>query len=223
MKKALPIIILFLACFLNHTNAQIVLGMRGEPVVTTEYAEVQGNPYLIDDWVSGYVILDNQKAMANLRFDIVSNRVLYQGKGGETLALKNKFDTFTLTPVISDVSTVKPFVFINGLPATNKQTSDTFYQLIADGKVKLLKYYRKIIDERPGTGYTSATTRSFKLTQAYYVLRDNQMVEVQPGKKSVAKLFDDHAAQLGAYLKANNINFRSDEDLQKLFTWYNSL
>ncbi|MGZ3754204.1 MAG: hypothetical protein ACXVAY_13185 [Mucilaginibacter sp.] len=223
MKKSLLIISLSLAFIFNHANAQLVLGMRGEPVVTTEYSEVQGNPYLIDDWVSGFVILDNQKAMANLKFDIVSNTVLYQGKGGETLALKNKFDTFTLTPVISDVSTLKPFVFIDGLPAINKQTSYTFYQLIADGKVKLVKYYKKIIDERPGTGYTAATTRSFKLIQVYYILKDNQMVEVQPSKKSITKLFDDHATQLDAYLKANSINFRSDADLQKLFTWYNSL
>lgn len=223
MKNLRFTILLFLVVIVSRLDAQVITGMHGEAVKESEYSEVQGNPYLLNDWVSGFVILDNQKATANLKFDIVSNTVLYQGKGGETLALKNKFDTFTLTPVISDISTLKPFVFIDGLPAVDKQSSDTFYQLIADGKVKLLKLYKKTIDERPGTSYTSSTTRSFKLIQAYYIFKDNQMVEVQPGKKSIAKLFDDHAAQLDAYLKSNSINFRSDADLQKLFNWYNSL
>jgi len=207
----------------NKTHAQIITGMMGEAVVTTQYSEVQGNPYLTDDWISGFVILDGQKAIANLKFDTFSNKILYQGKDGATLALKNKFDTFTLTPVTNEISNLKPLVFIDGLPAVDKQTSETFYQQIATGKTALYKFYKKVIDEQPGTSYTSATTRRFKSVQSYYVLKNNQMTEIQPGKKTFAKLFEDHAQQYDQFLKEHSISFRSDADLQILFNWYNSL
>ncbi len=224
MRKIFFIISFSLMAFYNCANAQVALGMRGEAFNDIAYTEVTGNPYLINDWIAGSVILENnQKAAATLKFDIVANAVLYQGKNGEALELKNKFSSFTLNTTVTDVSNMSPLVFVNGYPATDKQTEGTFYQLIGDGKIRLLKYYKKTIDERPGTSYTSSTTKSFKLIHDYYVFKDNQLTEIQPNKKALTKLFDDHAAQLDAYLKTSNINFKNDTDLQKLFAWYNSL
>jgi hypothetical protein len=230
MKNIFLIMCFIMLSIYNKANAQdkasgtLALGMRGEPLQETPDKEVQGNPYLEDTWSNGSVILDgNQKAIAKFKFDIYSNSLLFLGKNGETLELKSKFNSFNLNNADNGVSNITPLIFVKGYPAIAKQTESTFYQLIADGKTGLLKYYKKIIDEQPGTNYTSSTTRRFKLLQVYYILKNNQLTEIQPNKKAIVRLFDDHAQQLDAYLKTNSLSFKSDSDLQKLFIWYNSL
>jgi len=223
MKNIVIILSFLLLISLNHANAQVILDSKGEPYTTVSYTEVIGDPYLVNEWRSGFVILENnQKASATLKYDNYDNILLFQGKSGETLQLKGDFKGFTLDNTNNDLSNLNPLVFVNGFPNEGKQTPATLYQLIGDGKVKLLKYYKKNIYEH--NEYASAIiTRTFKSSQAYFVFSNNQLSEIQPNKKAILKLFSDHAAQSESYLKENNINFKSDADLQKLFKWYNSL
>jgi hypothetical protein len=211
---------LFLA-FLNQANAQILLNSKGEPFVP--YTEVIGDPFLVNEWRSGFVFLENnQKAIATLKFDIKANTLLFRGKNGETLQLKGNFKRFSLDNSNNVLSDLDPLVFGNGFPDDGKQTPATFYQLIADGKVKLLKYYKKNVDEH--REYASAvTTKTFRSAQAYFVFSNNQLTEIKPNKKSLLELFNGHSAEIEVYLKDNNINFKSDADLKNFFTWYNSL
>jgi hypothetical protein len=224
MKRLIFTLGIGLMLIVNIANAQLLTGVNGQPAKEVSYSEVQGNPYLVDSWSDGFVMLDgNQKATAKLKVDIFTGILLFQGKADETLELKTKFSSFTLNTVSNDLSNLKPMTFVLGLPAVDKQNESSFYQQISAGKTSLYKYFKKIIDEQPGTSYTSSSTRRFKLLQSYYVLKNNQLTEIQPGKKTFAKFFEDHAQQYDDFLKANSISFRSDSDLQKLFAWYNSL
>jgi hypothetical protein len=232
MKNILILMSFLFLGFLNQAKAQLLvlvgtkfelIGTRGDPYLENPYTVVTGDPYLVNDWTSGFVILDNnQKASATLKYDINSNIVLFQGKNGETWQLKDNFKGFTLANTNNVLSNLDPLIFDNGFPNKGKQTPATFYQLIADGKVKLLKYYKKNIDEH--REYPSAiTTKTFKAAHAYFVFSNNQLTEIKPNKKSLLKLFNEHSAEIEVYLKDNNINLKSDADLKKLFTWYNSL
>ena len=208
----------------NYAHAQTSLSdIKGDALKDNVYIEVEGNPFLFNDWANGtLVLISNQSIAAPIKFDICANQVLFKNKAGEVLALKSKITSFTLDNANTEISDLKPLVFVNGYPATAKQTESSYYQLIGDGKTRLLKFYRKSVDEQ--RAYASATTvRSFKYFQVYYVFKNNQLLEVQPNKKSIAKVLDEHSTQLEAYLKDHTINFKSDADLQKLFTWYNSL
>jgi hypothetical protein len=223
MKNIILIMFLSLPMIGNYAHAQSLSDIKGDALKDNVYIEVEGNPYLFNDWVNGTIVLaGNQSIPAPLKFDICTNQVLFQNKAGETLALKSKITSFTLDNTNTENSDLKPMVFVNGYPATAKQTESSYYQLVGDGKTRLLKFYRKSIDEQ--RAYASATTiRSFKYFQVYYVFKNNQLIEVQPNKKSITKVLDEHPAQLEVYLKDHNISLKSDADLQKLFTWYNSL
>jgi len=224
MKNLLFVGILTFVFAFKIADAQVQTGINGQPVKETGYSEIQGDPYLISDWTNGYVTLEgNRKATADLKFDIVSNIILFKGKDGEPLELKDKAKSFALQPANTNVTKLMPVVFVNGLPAVDKQSEDSFYQQIAGGKIGLVKYYKKVIDEQPGSSYTSSTTRRFKLLQTYYIFKNNKLTAIEPGKKAFAALFDDHAKQYDEFLKGNNISFKNDADLQKLFAWYNSL
>ena len=76
------------------------------------------------------------------------NDILFQGKNGEPLELKSKISSFVLQPNNSSLTNLTPVVFVNGLPAVDKQNENSFYQQIAGGKTGLVKYYKKIISRK---------------------------------------------------------------------------
>lgn len=223
MKKIFLMALLGAMFFYNRTTAQVALEINGQPFNDISHPEIEGYPFLVNDWNSGTVLLENNKVIpAALKFNVYTNQVLFKDKTGQELELKNKFNGFTLNNTNPQVSNINPIVFVNGFPATGNQTEASLYQLIADGKVKLLKSYQKKINEDRDYD-SSVVTSTYKSYKAYYVYKNGRLTEIRLSKKALLKLFDDHSTQVASYLESNNIDLRSDADLQKLFTWYNSL
>jgi hypothetical protein len=165
---------------------------------------------------------DNKNIVATLKFNVFSNHLLFQGPKGTPFQLRDSAKMFTLNVANGDLSDITPFVFVTGYPPYGQRKKDSWYQLIADGKVTLLKYYRKTIKEE--WQFTSSTvTKEFMSFKYYYIFKDSHLMEVQPNKKSILKALTGHEEEVKNYLKANHISFDSDTDLQTFFTWYNSL
>ncbi len=222
MKPILFTLSVLLALCYHSAMAQVALEVKGQPFNDASYADIQGNPYLENEWLTGKIFLENKKSIeAALKFDIYSNRVLFQ-KDGQVMELKNNISGFTLNNVDREVSDISQPVFVNGYPPIGTQTANSIYQLIADGNVKLLKFYKKTISEDREYD-SSLITREYRSVRFYYIYKNNTLQQIQPSKKSLLKLFQDHEKEVEDYFKANTIDFKSDVDLQKLFGWYNSL
>lgn len=211
--------------FYNFAAAQVSLDIKGQNQSFNEVTrtEVDGFPYLINDWTNGFVVLETNRTIpAKLKLDVLNETVLFQDKNGQALELKNKFASITLNNGGAELSDVTPLVFVSGYPATGKQTESSLYQLVADGKTKLLKYYKKEVSEhREDT--SSVITARYRLSKSYYIFRSNDLRQIMLNKKSFLKLLNEHPAELANYLQTNNVNFSSDMDLKKLFDWYNAL
>jgi len=213
------IIIILFICGVGKIRAQItpagqvVTDVRGIDVKEAD-ADIQGTPYLFDDWSPGSAATENGKAYNNLKlkYNIKVNQLLFLNDNNESLGFKEPVKTFT----------IKNMSFVNGFPSVDLQTTSTFYQVLADGKVKLLKYYRKVIEERQTYGAT-AVEKSYRQSQYYYILKDNKMIKIRPDKKLIIGALPDHAAQLAAYIKDNNVNLKDDAGLAQIITYYNTL
>jgi hypothetical protein len=225
MKKALITSSLSFILATMSASAQVSLDIKGQTQSFNEATrtEVFGYPFLLKDWADGVVVLDNNKNIpAKLKVDVYADHVLFQDKNGQGLELKNKYNSVTLNTADKDISDISPLVFVSGYPETGKQSDTSIYQLIADGKVKLLKYYKKeIAEHREDT--SSVITSRYRLIRSYYIFGNNRLRQVLPNKKSFLKALDDRGGQLESYLQTNNINFDGDMELKKLFDWYNAL
>jgi hypothetical protein len=223
MKKSFLIMSICLLTYCNRSNAQVQSGINGISIKENAFTEVEGDPYLINGWNGGAVTLkDNKSIIATLKFDVYTNHLLFQGPMGTPMQLRDSAKSCTLNVANTDLSDISPFVFVTGYPPYGQRKTNSWYQLIADGKVSLLKYYKKIIKE--DWEFTSSTvTKSFLSYKYYYIFKDNHLTEVQRSKKAILKVLNGHEEEVKNYLKANHINFDSDTDLQTFFTWYNSL
>ncbi|MBB6108280.1 hypothetical protein [Mucilaginibacter lappiensis] len=213
---------LVLACLTAH--AQVIHDVQGNPYMEQSYTEVEGNPLLINSWVEGAIDFVNGKTVTSkVKYDLVKDALLFQNKSDTTaLYFVEPVKAFKLNSPVGEESDILLPIFNSGYPAIDSQTPASFYQVIAGGKTQLLKHYRKVI--RTDQAFNSATaTKTFVLTDIYYLFANNQISRIKPNQKSILTALSDKTEQLKAYMKSNAVDYKSDVSLAKLFNYYNSL
>lgn len=194
----------------------------GKAVVTTATEDVTGSSDYKLDWADGSLTRKDGKEYANLKlkYDAYDDLVIFQNSKGSPV-----------TPVFADVTsfTIKgisdnktDLVFANGFPAVDTQTPASYYIVLSNGKTKLLKHVWKNIRETQGIG-DGTVVKSFADDKAYYIFKNGAMTKVKPDEKEITAALSDKAPQLTAYAKTNKLGFKSDEDLGKIFDYYNTL
>lgn len=218
MRKSLITIVLFMysAGKLYAQIAppgQVVTDIKGFNAKEID-SDVQGTPYLFDDWLPGFVATETGKTYDNLKlkYNIRFNQLIFLNQDNEPLSFREPIKTFT----------VNNLNFAKSFPSVDTQTTSSFYQVLADGKIKLLKYSKKVIEERQTYG-ANAVEKSYHKMQSYYIFKDGQMIKVRADKKAILAALPDHASQLDAYIKDNKVNLKDDAGMAQVITYYNAL
>jgi len=206
------------------THAQFIHDLQGKPYMEQSYTEVEGNPFFINGWADGNIdFVNEKKTTIRVKYDLVKDVLLFQHKGDSTaMYFVDPVKGFTLTNSFINESNMLPLVFSSGYPVIDAQTTASFYQVIAGGKIQLLRHYRKKI--RVDQAFNSATaTKTFDYTDIYYLYADNKIIRIKPSQKSILAAMGDKQVQIQNYMKSNAVNYKSDASLAKLFNYYNSL
>ena len=117
----------------------------------------------------------------------------YTGKPYDVINLMNEFMLGTMR-------------FRNGFPTTEKQNSESFYQVLYDGKQKLLCHRTaNIYVDQP---YNSATkTKKLDVIETYYVQKmDGKLYEVRKNLKYFLVILGDKSNQLEEFCKRETSN-----------------
>lgn len=212
------------ATFKVSAQVKFLNDVQGKPYMEQSYTMVEGSAYLIPNWAEGKVDFVNGKTTTlPIKYDLIKDELLFHSKTDSVaFAFVDQVKGFSFTSSVIEESNILMPVFNSGYPAVDGQTPASFYQVIADGKVKLLKHYKKII--RTEKAFNSATsTRSFVLSDVYYLFIDNQITRIKPGQKTILAALGDKADQLKRYMQSNKIDYKNDAALANLFSYYNSL
>jgi len=221
-KSALKFISIFCLCLLSMSvRAQFMKDADGRPLLERHYTDVQGSPYLADNWQKGTVKLGNGQTHKDveLKYDQVAEELIFKSSAGKPLTFVEPVKEFTLQMSNGSQSGV---IFRSGYKPADGATLSTFYQVLSDGETPLLKRsFKKVMENKP---YNSATTvKTFLDVNNYYLVKNNQLAKIRRDKKAILTSLGDYTAELEDFIKTNKLNFRSDADLIMLFTFYNSL
>lgn len=203
-------------------NAQTIVTNRGTPWATKVYAEVKGSPYLTETWVKGDVAMKDGTVYKNvlLMYDQIADQLLFEGDNGDSLTFVKPVHEFNL-PIINK-GTTTGYNYRNGFPAIGSNTTNSFYEVINDDKVKILKRTKKTILSHKD--YSSANQVSeVNSNTSYYILKNNTMSQIKPNSKTILEALSDKSAAVEKYIKENNLDVKRDTDLGKVFEYYNSL
>ena len=104
--------------------------------------------------------------------------------------------------------------------------SNYFLELIQEGdKISVLKSYSAVVI--PGTINPMTQQKlkedTIKINSSYYVDRNGNMEEVKLKKSTVLKIMSDKKDELKRYMSENKLSFKTDDDIKKIFSYYNSI
>nr|MBC7613770.1 hypothetical protein [Pseudopedobacter sp.] len=218
MKKLHTTILILLVSF-GFANAQYLQDVQGRPIMEISYTDIKGTPFLFSDWVSGVVILGNGDTFSDvpLKYNVFDEKLYFKNpKKDELLEFVQPLKSFKFNELKG------AGVFSKGFPAIDKFNSETFYDVLFDGKVKLLnKQYKTLLEVRP---YNSATIeKSFVDHNDYYLVKGSKIERIRNSKKDFLDIFSDKSAQIEVFIKNEKIDFKNNDDLVKVFNYYDSL
>lgn len=195
-------------------------GVDGRPVFEKSYVDVQGSPYLQDEWTKGSIEFTNGKAYkeVELKYDQVRDVLLFKNEKGEPFEFSQLVKSFSLT----DRKDNRQLLFRNGYSPVKGTTAASYFEILADGPVQLLlRKSKKIREDKP---YGSATTvRAVEEYVNYYISKNGTPVNIKKNEKAVLEAIGGDSAALEAYIRSNKLNLKNDEDLVKLIVYYNGL
>jgi len=179
--------------------------------------KVEGSAFLHDAWNTGYVKLDNDRVAQNqqLRYNVYSNEIYFL-KDSQALVLTTPVKEFGYS-FTTPIGLQKMIFFRNGYKRIDKNTEATFYEVLVDKPLTLLKQHSKKLLE-----VTSATgVRSYRVedTETYYVYDEKKkfLYKIKRDLSSVSDALPQRTEKINQVATEKNLKFKTDEELIVLF------
>lgn len=184
MKKAFLIAALFCT---NAAMAQISnVDLNGAPARLSTYAEIDGSPYLFDDWARADIGTTNAGLKENVayRFNIHDNELEVINEAGNKIYLNKDYVEYAMlerpsillatgTPgMLTKLLVKKGFDFVPGVGPKD------LVNVLAEGKNYTLvrRFYSDLVTP-PKNSYAPTPGRMFVFEETFYLIDENENVE----------------------------------------------
>ena len=182
-------------------------------------AGVQGTPYVFEKFGQGKVIFVNgmESVDSNLNYSYADHKLYYTQKNGLYI-VNQQAKEFTLYGVDKQKNKIsKQFMCL--FPSIEDNTPATFYEILGTTSLfQLLKYTSKRIKE--SAVYGGPPLKEYVMDDLFYIYdkTDKKMLALGSSLslKSVKKVLPNYAAQIDAYVDANKLNLKKEEDMVQL-------
>jgi len=183
-------------------------------------ADMVGSVYYNEVWYIGIINLFDGRVIKGygLKYDIKSQYVEIKTDDGIKILPVGLIENITWRDVNGKEETL-----INW---SNIEVSETgFYSVIYDGQKSVIKKIGlQIIDSNYNVAM-DVGSKDNKYTQKndYFFVENGKVKKTRKKRKEVLVFLADRKDQISDYAKENNLRYSSDDDLKKIFSYYNSL
>lgn len=196
--------------------SQCALGQNKEDDQNT----VTGNPYLLKEWCDGVVRFTSGRTVTQfkLKFDCLKNMLLLQFNGS-AFAAESKVQEFVMYPKKKD-----SILFRRGFPATDKTTDQTFFNVLVQDKVSLLRLVtRNIVEEKQLVNVSGRMNRRLEEAEYYYLLQNGQLVQLPANRNDLPSTFAGKKEPVARFIASQQLKMHSPEDYVAVVKKYNEL
>lgn len=189
----------------------------GEDKIST----ASGSPYLFKDWMDGVVYFKSGRVVKQfkLKFDCARNRLMMQFEGS-AFAAESQVASFVI--YTASKKNKDSLVFRKGFPAIDKNTVDTYYQVLVDGKAILLWLHTKVLVEEKQLVSTN-TAHRLEDDEAFFLCLNGVMTLLPRNKEQVLGILPTPPAPLKEYVAQQTLRMDKPEDFFKIISKYNEL
>ena len=215
MKKTISIFALLIISFHGFSQdyslgTNFVKDVGGNIIAPSEYIEINGNVYFPETWVKGTA---RMKAGKIINFDAIRFNTVNQ-----LLEFKVEDIIYNLPYAINEF-TLDSMVFRNGLPNVDNQDASSFYQILHDGKQKIVCYRHGVMMNQDT--YNSATkTKKVDSIEQYYLLKeDGKLYSLKKNPKNLLLIIDDKSGEINAFCVRENIKLKKWKDAVRILAY----
>lgn len=201
----------------NNNINQLV---SGNVIQVSRLQSLEGDNYLDPTWRLATLILKDgsAKSVAKARYNAATNDVEVLFPNDSVLTVNDGINQFVLT-----ANSAKPEqTFRSGFPAYAGNTKKTFYEVLYDGKQKVLVRYQKVLqrDNTEGAYRTGEKTDRLVLKKNYFLYSaDGKMSDFDNTKKAFLQKFAEKKDALEKFVKENKLNYREHDDIKRIMSF----
>jgi hypothetical protein len=186
--------------------------------IRSKSASIENASYLFHpDYLKAslYTRAGKLKSDAKYKLILQENRLFYMEADGSDMEVVSPIYRIEFE-MPNDTTTV----FEKGFDVVDNLNQNNFYQVLVDGKAKLLLDTKFATETKMVYG-TGAVTTTDKLIN-YYGAFGTKIIKVSK-EENILSLMDDKVAEMTAFIKKEKTKFKRQADLEKLFNYYNQL
>lgn len=204
-------------------DSQIYISdVNGRPV-SNRYSDVSGYPFVFEHFKSGSIELKNGRKFAEvpLKLDIVTHEVLFTSSNNEDGIISSDFiQAVSVKDTVGSV--VDTHVYRTGFPSIDNYKSREFCEVLAEGKITLLKTMRKAVDTRKND-LSGEVYKEFALYEDLYIYQNGEMKRLKKDREFLLALMQDQRAKMEEYLRRDKKNLKNPQILAETLKYYNQL
>jgi hypothetical protein len=181
--------------------------------------EIEGSPYLNDEFTEGVVVTTSKIRYEGvpLRYNIYNDQIEIRSGDGQTVGLavpevveKLEFGEYQLEYV--------PYMIA-------RKVSRSFFVVEEEGYATLYSKPRiQFVEAKPAGAYQDPQPPRFvKRSDEYYIRLGREPAIPVFSKKDIETFFPDHKKEVESFIKKNNVRPNKPETLKELVQYYNSV
>ena len=186
--------------------------------IRSKSASIENASYLFHpDYLKAslYTRAGKLKSDAKYKLILQENRLFYMEADGSDMEVVSPI--YRIEFEMPNGSTT---VFEKGFDVVDNLNQNNFYQVLVDGKAKLLLDTKFATETKMVYG-TGAVTTTDKLIN-YYDAFGTKIIKVSK-EENILSLMVDKVEEITAFIKKEKTKFKRQADLEKLFNYYNQL
>lgn len=199
-------------------GGEILYGIPLEP------GKIIGDAYLDTAWNVGSIhVYKNDIVVAplSLRYDVQANEINIQVGNEVKVIPGNRVKIFRWTKAGGS-----PAYFVNAQDYKKKGVPlSGFFKVVSEGKLTLVAHPTVVIKKADYNMQLSTGSRDDKIIKKVklFILQGTDVVEAPSSRKKLLTFFGDKAEQVSDYIKQHALVCHQEEDMKRIFDYYNSL
>lgn len=204
-------------------HGPIITNKASSGKVGRDGANFSGSPYFKDEYKYASIRLASGRVMSNIRMkiDLVAHEThLLTANGIEAVLDAGMVKEINFADTIA--GNIQQYKFSTGFPVIDRNTENSFYQVLAEGKCTYLKSFPKKVTESKNV-FNGETIRDYETYEQYYLLIKSVIKTAGKDREFYLSELSDKQEAIAAFMSDNKINCKKPEQVGQLITYYNSL
>lgn len=208
------------------------LSLNGAPARLTPYTEVEGSPYLFEDWSTAKIGLTNAGVKENVafKFNIYDNELEVINEAGNPIYLTKDFIEYVeinrpsiLLANSTNQGLLPTLIFKKGFDFVKGIGPKDLVNVLAEGDYTLIRRFYSDLVTPPKNSYAPTPGRMFVFEETFFLIdKDENISSIRPKTNAIVKALNekdqDKAKEI---IKENRLDLSREDHLVVFFSKLN--